>query len=254
MKTCRWYCVPDALDDQEIGESEAGADQHEVEQHLEQPPPVEHDRAQHPATRDSLGLGGAAALEVDEEAGELDEQRERDEDADERDPVVAEDGVGERGRAEAGRDRRQQNDGLLLRQTAPDEPVGGVVLPALVDRPALAMRTAVTSAVSRIGTARTRIGSISVATVVSATFQLVASPSAPSVKPSTWLPESPMKTSAGLPRAEVEEQEAEAGEAEAEREDEQQPLRVDGDGVDGEEDGGDQRERARPARPCCRAG
>ena len=61
------------------------------------------------------------------------------------------------------------------------------------------MRTAVTSAVSRIGTARTRIGNISVATVVSATFQLVASPRAPSVNPSTWLPESPMKTSAGLP-------------------------------------------------------
>ena len=35
--------------------------------------------------------------------------------------------------------------------------------------------------------------------VVSATFQLVASPSVPRVNPSTWLPESPMKTSAGFP-------------------------------------------------------
>jgi hypothetical protein len=47
----------------------------------------------------------------------------------------------------------------------------------------------------------------------------------------------------GLAGTEVEEQEAEAGEAEAEREHEQQPLLVDGDGVDREEDGRDQRER-----------
>ena len=56
-----------------------------------------------------------------------------------------------------------------------------------------------TRPVSRIGIASTSSGRTSVATVVSATFQLVASPSAPSVKPSTWLPESPMNTAAGLP-------------------------------------------------------
>ena len=55
-----------------------------------------------------------------------------------------------------------------------------------------------TSAVSRIGTASTSSGRISVATVVSATFQLVSRPSAASANPITWLPESPMKTAAGL--------------------------------------------------------
>ncbi len=56
-----------------------------------------------------------------------------------------------------------------------------------------------TSAVSRIGTARISTGSASVATVVPATFQLAARPSEASAKPSTWLPESPMKTAARRP-------------------------------------------------------
>ena len=97
-----------------------------------------------------------AALEVDEEAGELHEQREGDEDADERDPVVAEHGVGERRAAEAGRDRGEQDDRAVLGEAAADEPVRGVVLAALVDRAALDARArSSTSAVSRIGTART---------------------------------------------------------------------------------------------------
>ena len=57
-----------------------------------------------------------------------------------------------------------------------------------------------TSAVSRIGTARMMIGSSSVATVVPASFQLADRLSAASAKPITWLPESPMNTAAGLPR------------------------------------------------------
>ncbi len=56
-----------------------------------------------------------------------------------------------------------------------------------------------TSAVSRIGTARMMIGSSSVATVVPASFQLADRLSAASANPITWLPESPMKTAAGLP-------------------------------------------------------
>src|SRR2546423_755930 len=47
-----------------------------------------------------------------------------------------------------------------------------------------------------MGTARTRIGSSNVATVVPATFQLALNPSAASAKPSTWLPESPLNTAA----------------------------------------------------------
>ena len=56
-----------------------------------------------------------------------------------------------------------------------------------------------TSVVSRIGTASTRIGSRKVATVVPATFQLADRPRAARKNPSTCEPESPMKTSA-LPR------------------------------------------------------
>jgi hypothetical protein len=61
------------------------------------------------------------------------------------------------------------------------------------------MRMIVTRVVSRIGTARTRMGRKSVATVVPAAFQLAERPSAASEKPSSWLPESPMKIAAGLP-------------------------------------------------------
>ena len=59
-----------------------------------------------------------------------------------------------------------------------------------------ASRLTVTSVVSRIGIASTSSGSSIVATVVPAVVQLAASPSTASTKPSTWLPESPMKTAA----------------------------------------------------------
>ena len=93
---------------------------------------MEDDRPQHPAAAHDLLV--VLALEIDEEAGELDEQHERDEDADERDPVVAEHAVGEAGGAEAGGDRGEQDDRAVLGQPAADEPVGAVVLAALVDR------------------------------------------------------------------------------------------------------------------------
>ena len=143
----------------------------------------------------------------------------------------------------------------LLGEAAADEPVRGVVLAALVDRPALdEPRRSRRAPVSRIGTPSTSIGSTSVATVVSATFQLVASPSAPSVKPSTWLPESPMNTAAGLPGRKLKGRKPRHGQREREREHEQQPLLVDGDGVDREERGARSRRASRRARPCCRAG
>ena len=75
-----------------------------------------------------------------------------------------------------------------------------------------------TSAVSRIGTASTSTGRISVATVVPATRQLAVSPSAASAKPSVWLPESPMKTSARPRGRRLNGQEAEAGGRAGERE------------------------------------
>ena len=232
-----------------------GGDQDEVEQHLEQPPAVEDDASAASSRPARPRPRPRAALEVDEEAGELDEQRERDQDADERDPVVAEHAVGERGRAEAGGDRGEQDRPSSARtarrgragaRCGPCRP-GGSGAPRRI-------RIVVTSAVSRIGIASTRIGSSSVATVVSATFQLVASPSAPSVKPSTWLPESPMKTSAGLPGRKLKSRKPRQARPRREREDEQQPLLVDGDGVDREEGRPRSAPASRRARPCCRAG
>ena len=71
--------------------------------------------------------------------------------------------------------------------------------------------------------------------VVSATFQLVASPSVPSVNPSTWLPESPMKTSAGFPGRKLKMRKPRHVQHEREREHEQEALLVDGERVDREE-------------------
>ena len=75
-------------------------------------------------------------------------------------------------------------------------------------------RSTVTSVVSSIGTASTSSGRTSVASVVPATLYVAASPSEPSAKPITWLPESPMKTAAGLAAAQVEREEGGARERE----------------------------------------
>ena len=62
----------------------AARDEREVDEHLDEPAPVEDDvrSIQLPATPRRR-----AALEVGEEAGELHEQREGDQHADERDPA-----------------------------------------------------------------------------------------------------------------------------------------------------------------------
>ena len=75
---------------------------------------------------------------------------------------------------------------------------------ALVTGPPLEQRTNVTSVVSRIGIASTSSGSSVVASVVPATFQLDESANDASAKPSTWLPESPMKTAAAAAGPQVE--------------------------------------------------
>ena len=72
-----------------------------------------------------------------EEVAELDEQDDADQDADRRYPAVAEHVVGESGRAERDSDRREQPHGLALREAVVDEPVRGVILPALRHRTAL---------------------------------------------------------------------------------------------------------------------
>ena len=66
-----------------------------------------------------------------QEVAELHEEDDADEDADRRDPPVAEHVVGEPGRAERDRDGGEEPDRLLLREAVVDEAMGGVILAAL---------------------------------------------------------------------------------------------------------------------------
>src|SRR5439155_851394 len=73
------------------------------------------------------GRSARAALEVCEEAGELDEQREADQHAHESDQRIVEHAVGEARRAEAGGDRCEKDDRAPLGQALQDEPMRGVI-------------------------------------------------------------------------------------------------------------------------------
>ena len=103
-------------------------------------------------------------------------------------------------------------------------------------------RAIVTSVVSRIGIASTSSGRRIVATVVPATVQLAASASDASPNPISWLPESPMKTTAPRRGRRLYGQEAETREAEREREGEDDLVLVLGQRVDREVGAGDDRE------------
>ena len=199
--------------------------------------------------------GARPPLDVGEEARELDEQHERDEHADDREALVVEDVVGEARAAERGRDQREQQRRRASRtgRSARAGATSGRGRPGRSAGPRAGGRS---SRASCRGSARrgSRIGSRSVATVVPATFQLAARPSAASAKPSTCEPESPMKTSALPPRAQVERQEPGARARAGEREREMRVVRVDGDGVDREEPERDRRRASPRGRPCCRAG
>ena len=104
-----------------------------------------------------------------------------------------------------------------------------------------------TSVVSRIGTASTRIGSNSVATVVPATFQLAVEPECGEREAEHLAAGVAHEDSRGALRPQVERQEAGARERERKREREHGVVRVDRDRVDREEDGRDRCERRREA-------
>ena len=136
---------------------------------------------------------------------------------------------------------------MLLGQAEAHEPVRRVVAAALRDRPPFEQADVVTSVVSSTGTASTRIGRRSVATVDPATFQLAARPSAASAKPSTCAPESPMKTSALPPGRRLNGRNPAHAHAPASANARSRAIRVDGDGVDREEPERDPGERRREA-------
>ena len=72
--------------------------------------------------------------ELGEEAPELDEERERDEHAERRDRRPVEHVVGDRGGAERDGDQGQERNRACLGEPVVDEPVRGVILPALCHR------------------------------------------------------------------------------------------------------------------------
>ena len=120
-------------DRQEVRGEERGADEHEVGEHLDQAARLEDERAPERRLR-ALDATPRALLEIAQEAPELDEQDERHEHADRRQAAVVEDVVGERRRADRGRDDREQEHGLRLREPVVDEPVRRVIAAALRDR------------------------------------------------------------------------------------------------------------------------
>ena len=98
-------CTAFSANDDEVGEQERGADQNEVDKHLDEPPGVECQRM---AERRVAHLAAACALvEVAEEAAELDEQYEREQHADGGHPSVVEDVVRHACATERKRDDRE---------------------------------------------------------------------------------------------------------------------------------------------------
>ena len=144
----------------------------------------------------AFGSAARALLEIAQEASELDEQDEGDEHAERGQPAVVEHVVGERRRPDRRRHEREQEHGLRLREAVVDEPMRRVVQAALRDRPSLHEprdrhqrriedrdREHEQGEQDRRGR---RPGD----------GPARASASDASPKPSTWLPESPMKTTA----------------------------------------------------------
>ena len=111
---------PVAGREQEVGDAEGDADQHEVDEHLDEPPRREEDLAQQ---HGPVGRVRAGPVEVGEEARELHEHDEGDEHADEGHAAVVVGRVGEAGGAEAGGDDREQDDRPFLAEAAAGEPV-----------------------------------------------------------------------------------------------------------------------------------
>ena len=112
---------------------ERSRDQGEVDDHLDQPPPVYEQRAQ----ERRRAVGCRLVVHVGEVAPELEQERERDQHADERDARVVEDVVGEAREPERGRHAREEHDRALVGEALVDEPVRGVVARAARHRPPL---------------------------------------------------------------------------------------------------------------------
>ena len=108
-------------------------DQREVDEHLDEPAAVDEQRARE-ARR---AVRRRRAVHVGEVAPELEQERERDEHADERDARVVEHLVREARQPERGRDDAEEDDGALVGEPLVDEPVRRVVAAALRHGPSL---------------------------------------------------------------------------------------------------------------------
>ena len=128
----RWFDRARPAEPQHVRGEERADDQREVDEHLDQPPPVHGERLER--ARRSL-----AARRRSTSARKLANWTSRTKVTSTPtsvEPLVVEDVVGEARRAERGRDQREQEHGVLLGEAEADEPVRGVVAAALRDRPA----------------------------------------------------------------------------------------------------------------------
>ncbi len=132
----RWVWCAAAVDEEQVGGQKRDADDREVREHLDEAARVREEGTPERG-RWARVLAARPLLQVAEEAGELDEDDERDQHPDRGDAGVREHVVGERGRAEQRREQGQGGDRLLLGEAVVDEPVRGVVGAALSDGPAL---------------------------------------------------------------------------------------------------------------------
>ena len=202
----RWSSVPRPSTKSRYDGEERRGHEHAVDDELDEPPRAA--RRSRARSRVSPGRPRRSCSESSaRKLAELDEQRERHEHAERGDrAAVVEHVVGERSsrRAPTAIDREQQRRPSSRRARSRRAGATCGRVPPWVTGRRSTSRTTVTSVVSRIGIASTSSGSSIVATVVPATVQLAARPSAASAKPSTWLPASPMKTARRLARPQVE--------------------------------------------------
>ena len=198
-KTARWTSVPLPSTEEQVRDEERGADDREVDEHLDEPARLRDERPQERRRRPGSARA-RAFLEVAEEARELDEDDERDEHAHSGHAWVVERVVGEcrSGRAAPPAAQAPRLPAARRGRSRRAGATSGRGRPASTGRRSRVLRI-VTSVVSRIGMASTRSGSSMPVSVAPAAVQLDASAEDASPNPITWLPESPMKTAAGLP-------------------------------------------------------
>ena len=213
------------MDEEEVGREEGSADDREVDEQLGEAARMDDDE-RHPSVR--------RVLEVGEKGRELDEEREGEEDADERDRAAPDVGVREARPPERGRDEPEQEHGALLGEPAVDEPVRRVVAPTLVDRPPFEDADDRDQGRVQDRHGQDEDGQEERRHRGSRRLPARREPERREREAEELASRVAHEDRGGLAGPEVEGQEAGAGQADRERDDEHEPVRVRGRRVDGE--------------------